>query len=143
VDQPHVPQTPSSHAVAEAPDGSFVEAWAAKDGDQQGIFACLSDPDAGLQLLAFQINQFTTGAQDMPSVAMDARGDFVIAWQSFGQDSSGSYGIFARRYNAAGKPLGGEFQVNQFVTENQSNSSVAMDARGDFVIAWQSFGQDG
>ncbi|MGL4462065.1 MAG: hypothetical protein ACRC1K_07920, partial [Planctomycetia bacterium] len=35
-------------------------------------------------------------------------------------------------------PAGVEFQVNTFTTNNQSQPSVAMDADGDFVVAWQS-----
>src|SRR5207253_640345 len=87
----------------------------------------------------FQVNQFTTFNQQAPSVAMDAQGDFAIAWQSYGQDGSG-YGIFVRRYNSAGVALSNEYQVNQFTTGNQWAPTVAMDARGDFVIAWQNRG---
>jgi hypothetical protein len=32
---------------------------------------------------------------------MDAAGNFVVTWSSYGQDGSGS-GIYAQRYNAAG-----------------------------------------
>jgi uncharacterized protein GlcG (DUF336 family) len=73
---------------------------------------------------------------------MDSTGDFVIAWQSNGQDGDGN-GVFAQRYNAAGATQGGEFQVNTYTTSDQTNPAVAMDATGDFVIAWQSNGQDG
>ena len=37
---------------------------------------------------------------------MDADGDFVITWQSMGQDGSG-YGIYAQRYNNGGVAIGG------------------------------------
>src|SRR5687767_6471612 len=45
------------------------------------------------------VNQFVTGAQADTSIAADADGEFVVAWQSAGQDGSG-YGVYARRYNA-------------------------------------------
>ena len=77
-----------------------------------------------------------------PGVAMDAAGDFVVAWESSGQDGSG-YGVYAQRYNAAGAPQGGEFRVNTYTTGNQVDPAVAMDPAGDFVVAWQSDGQDG
>ena len=73
---------------------------------------------------------------------MDADGDFVVAWQSAGQDGC-SYGVYAQRFNAAGVAQGSEFQVNTYTTDNQAASSVAMDADGDFVVAWTSYGQDG
>jgi hypothetical protein len=45
----------------------------------------------------FQVSTYMTNDQNYPSVAMDANGNFVIAWQSDGQDGSGS-GIFMKRY---------------------------------------------
>ena len=39
--------------------------------------------------------------------------------------------------------VGGEFQVNTYTTDRQDNSSVAMDADGDFVVVWMSSKQDG
>ena len=86
----------------------------------------------------FQVNTYTTSVQALPSVAMDADGDFVVAWHSgnFGSGQDGSlYGIYAQRYNAAGVAQGSEFQVNTHTTERQAFPSVAMDADGDFVVA--------
>ena len=51
--------------------------------------------------------------------------------------------MFAHRYNAAGVPQGDELRVNTWTTSHQWTPSVAMDADGDFVIAWASVGQDG
>lgn len=90
----------------------------------------------------FGVNATTANSQINSSIAMDADGDFVVTWQSSGQDGD-SYGIFAQRYNAAGSAQGGEFQVNTFTTNSQRSPSVAMDADGDFVVTWQSYGQDG
>jgi hypothetical protein len=74
---------------------------------------------------------------------MDSAGDFVIAWESGGNQDGSFYGIFAQRYNAAGVEQGSEFQVNTFTPNTQSSPSVAMDAAGDFVIGWTSQNQDG
>ena len=79
------------------------------------------------------MNSYTTSNQISPSVAVDADGDFVIAWQSRDQDGSG-YGVFAQRYNAAGTPQGAEFRVNTYTTGYQVSPSVAMDAEGDFSL---------
>ena len=37
--------------------------------------------------------------------------------------------------------LGSEFRVNTYTTNNQSNAIAAMDANGDFVIAWVSYAE--
>ena len=88
------------------------------------------------------VNTFTTSNQNNPAVAIDADGDFVVTWQSSDQDGDGN-GIYAQRYNASGVAQGSEFLVNTFTTSQQSNSAVAIDADGDFVVTWQSWGQDG
>ena len=90
----------------------------------------------------FQVNSSITGKQYFPSVASDANGNFVVAWESSGQDGSG-YGVFGQRFNAAGLPQGSEFQVSSFTTGNQYRPAVASDANGNFVVAWTSYSQDG
>ena len=59
-----------------------------------------------------------------------------------GQEVSG-YGNYAQLYDSAGAAVGSEFLVNSTTTGNQAYPAAAMDADGDFVIAWQSDGQDG
>ena len=77
-----------------------------------------------------------------PKVAMDLAGDFAVTWQSYGQDGSG-YGVYARRYNAAGAAQGNEFLVNTLITGNwQKTPDIGMDGNGDFIITWSSFGQN-
>ena len=95
----------------------------------------------------FRVNTSTTGeqltwAESPQSVAMDVDGDFVVTWTSYGQDGSDS-GVYAQRYSAAGVAQGSEFQVNTTTTNDQLYSTVALDADGDFVVSWSSFGQDG
>ena len=72
---------------------------------------------------------------------MNATGDTVVAWGSV-QDGSG-YGVYAQQYDASGSAVGGEFQVNSFTTGSQDSPSVAMTGTGDYVVAWNSDGQDG
>jgi len=84
----------------------------------------------------FQINTTSASDQNTASVAMDSAGNFVVTWESQGQDGSGT-GIFAQRYNAAGTPLGAEIQVNTVTGADQSNSQVAMANNGDFLVVWE------
>jgi hypothetical protein len=68
---------------------------------------------------------------------MDAGGAFLVAWQNLDRDGD-DLGVYARRFNAAGAPLGNEFLVNTTTTGRQFGSVVAMDADGDAVVAWKS-----
>src|SRR5262249_54198508 len=91
----------------------------------------------------FLVNgSWTTGDQRSPAVALDAAGDFAIAWQSYGQDGSG-YGIYAQRYSAAGTGQGPEVLVNSWTPGYQIAPAVALDAGGDLVVVWQSYLEDG
>ena len=70
---------------------------------------------------------------------MDTDGDFVVAWDSDEQEGAGyGAGVYAQRYDGDGTPAGDEFHVNTYTTEEQERPSVAMDASGDFVVAWRS-----
>ena len=90
----------------------------------------------------FQINTFTTERQEWPSVAADSSGKFVVVWQSLNQDGS-SYGVYGQRYDSTGTPLGTEFRVNTYTTDRQFHPSVTADSSGNFVVVWESAGQDG
>jgi hypothetical protein len=133
--------TPS---VAMDRQGNFVIAWesALQDGSSDGIYAQRYDPNGNPVGGEFQVNTFTAGAQDDPKVAMDGDGNFVIAWESALQDGDGD-GVYAQRYDRDGNPLGIEFRVNTYTASNQDTPSVAMDREGNFVITWESDLQDG
>src|SRR5688572_33056997 len=88
----------------------------------------------------FQVNSFTTGPQHNTAVAMDPDGNFVVVWGA-AEGAGDNYGIFARRFNAAGVAQGDEFRVNTHTPDFQNLPSIAMDADGDFVVAWNSYGQ--
>ena len=57
----------------------------------------------------FQVNARTTGSQSLPSIAVEADGDFIVTWSDY--DGYG-VGIFAHRFNSAGVRQGLQFQVN-------------------------------
>ncbi len=130
--------------VASDPTGNLVVVWSSlgQDGSNYGVFGRRYDA-SGAPGLEFRVNTHTTHFQESPAVAMAADGSFVVVWESYGQDSSNSGGIFAQRYDAAGAPLGGEFRVNSYTTGGQQNVDVAMDATGNFVVVWFSLHDDG
>ncbi len=90
----------------------------------------------------FRVNTYTTGNQKRPSIAADGSGNFVVVWQSLGQDGSG-YGIFGQRFTSAGAARGTEFRVNAYTTANQVFPSVTVSpSNSDFLVVWDSWGQD-
>jgi hypothetical protein len=129
-----------SPAVACEADGDFAVVWssngsAGSDTDSNSIqgqrFAADGTPIGG----QFQINTHTTSSQSGPRIAMCGNDDFVVVWASDEQDGH-SHGVFGQRYNAKGTTVGSEFQVNTYITNNQTHAQVACDADGDFIVTW-------
>ncbi len=85
------------------------------------------------------VGSFTKGTQTGSHIAADAAGNYVVAWTSPNQDGNG-LGVYARRYNAAGNPLGNEFLVNQTTDLDQSSARVDMNASGRFAVVWRGNG---
>jgi hypothetical protein len=67
-----------------------------------------------------------------PSVAMTAGGSFVVAWAQ--GPSLDQQAIYAQRFTAAGTAQGTQIAVKAVLGVSQP--SVAVDAQGDFVIAY-------
>ena len=86
---------------------------------------------------AFQVTDDPTAM--FASVARDADGDFVVTWeQNDGTAASPDWNVWARRYDAVGRPFDDAFLVNSVTEGEQRYAAVAMDVDGDFVVTWQS-----
>jgi hypothetical protein len=131
-------------AIAPLTNSGSVVVWAsnAQDSSGYGIYAQLYTAAGKPTGLGFPVNTHTAGDQTMPAVAGLQDGGFIVAWASKGQDGSG-YGVYAQRYNAAGKRAGTEFRVNTTTASDQWQPSIAVFPAGGFVIAWVSIGQTG
>ena len=73
-------------------------------------------------------NSFTSSNQNAATLAHDASGNTVVAWQSRRQQE-GTYGIYARRFDALGTPLGGEVCVNSTTRNMQMQPAVPSSSR--------------
>lgn len=143
---------PATPAVAMDGAGNFVVVWMANraNGTEKDVVAQRFDAAGNRKGAQFRINTSPGGDQALPAVAMDFNGNFVVTWTSSsplnpntqGKDRNGT-GVYARRFNRNGSPVGREFLVNTFTAGNQSNSAVAMNATGEYVITWESGRQDG
>jgi hypothetical protein len=91
----------------------------------------------GYSYPVFQVNTYKPEWQDRPKAAALNNGGFVIAWHSDKQDGS-ALGVFGQVYDAAGQPLGQEFQANTYTQAQQAVVAVAALKDGGFIVAWQS-----
>ncbi|MEM7054135.1 MAG: hypothetical protein AAF446_06255 [Pseudomonadota bacterium] len=68
----------------------------------------------------------------------------IAVWDSFGSngDDSSLLSVQARALDSDGVPVGGQFQVNTFTTNNQSSARVSGSAQR-YVVVWTSQGSPG
>ena len=123
-------------------DGGFVAAWASYHSDGQGdIQAQRYDANGAAVGSEFRVNTVTANGQIKPSLTGLADGGFVVTWTSVNQDGDNN-GVYAQRYTQSGEARDGEFLVNTYTVESQSDSAVAALPDGGFIVTWTSLGQD-
>jgi len=81
----------------------------------------------------FQVSQHASDRTATAAVAVAQDGTCIFAWTA--SDDSGS-GIWARRFDASGNPLGNEFRVNSYTAGDQGSPEIAATGDGGFMIAW-------
>ncbi len=159
-----------SPTVAMNQAGQYVIAWVSdhnvlndpENDTEKSIFArWFAGQDTG-QAEEFLVNDYTKDAQEHPDVAIDGSGNFIVVWQSINQEvpkieeeppvvPGVSWGVYARRYDVTldsdeftvSPRDSTEFLVNDTLERPQRFANVGMDYAGNFVIAWQTIGQDG
>jgi hypothetical protein len=129
----HIQGAPS---VAIAPNGRFAIAWESfgQDGSDHGIYAQRFNAAGNPVGDERQINTFTQGIQNQPSVALAASSVAVVVWHDAERRM-----IVARCLGADGQLIGDEVPVDDTFP---SLPAVAADEQGDIVIAWQDTGPE-
>ncbi len=124
--------------IAAFPNG-FIVVWESggdQDGDRYGVIGRSFDNRARPLSAEVQVNTFTSGNQNAPSIAANSDTGFLVSWQSRDQDGS-EYGIFAQLYNRDGSVSGAEFQVNTYTPDNQKYPAVAS-SLDRYLVVWRS-----
>ena len=81
-----------------------------------------------------QVNTYTTGFQERPDVAAH-NGGYIVVWESSNSaGDSGSESIQGQRYDTAGLPIGGQFQVNSYTPGDQIEPAMAAWSDGRFAV---------
>lgn len=127
-------------SIACNPDGSFVVVWHSRgqDGDGYGVLRRRFAPDGTGSAEGF-VNTYTTDDQNKAAVCSDSQSNFVVAWQSYGQDGDG-YGIFVQPFDSLGVPRGDEFQVSTGSLYSQEEPAIDCGDDGGFVVVWSAGG---
>lgn len=140
----HTPNSQYYAKVAVSPvDDSFVVTWqssssAGSDNDGYSIQARRFAADGTPLAAQFQVNEYTTGEQGLPHVAVDEDGKFVVTWVSYGSDGSDQTlgSIQARLFLPDAAPAGAQFQVNTFTQANETTPRAAFGPDGKFMVVF-------
>ncbi|RPH98096.1 MAG: T9SS C-terminal target domain-containing protein [Calditrichaeota bacterium] len=131
-----------SPAIAMEESGRFVIVWEDERNldSLRDIYAQRFEADGTTSGVNFRVNDdHEVAAQSVPSIAMNASGQFVVAWQ--GDVPLLMSTLFARRFDADGNALGAGFQaIESSIDTYPSPPAAAMDDAGNFVIVWVEIG---
>ncbi len=81
----------------------------------------------------FLVNTSRLKPQNQPAVASSSIGRSVVVWTE--AKASRDYDIKAQRYDSSGRKVGREIVITNS-REHEHSPTVAMDARGNFVVVW-------
>lgn len=130
--------------IRSAPDGGFVVVWSSygttgTDTDVSSIQMRRLASDGTPTGTDFQVNSYTTGYAESPTLGFAPDSSFVVSWTSYygspGDDTSNSV-VLARRFDSAGAPLGDDFQVNTYTLGYQYPGAVVTEPNGRFTVVW-------
>ncbi len=80
------------------------------------------------------VNNYMPGRQTDPDVAMDSFGNFAVVWSGFGPSSN--TGVYLRIYDAYGKAVIDQVQINDNNAMICSTPKVAYDDNGNIFVTW-------
>lgn len=116
-------------------NGNFVIVWY-DERNGNDVYFQRYNSDGIAQSVNTKTNNKDIGGE-MPSIAIDDNGNFVIAWKGY---NNNNYDIYFQRYKYNGIAIQGNKKVNDDIgNENQTNPTIAMNENGDFVIAWMDY----
>lgn len=150
---------PDNGTVTLNPDGSYTYTPGAGFLGQDSFSFTVEDPSGeqstatvSITVAAYQpeflpatgteiaVNETTSDSQTFAGIDGLTDGGYVVTWSSFGQDGS-TWAAMARRYDADGNAMGGEFQANTTTFLDQAFSDVTGLADGGFLVSWSSLEQ--
>lgn len=125
-------------AVAPAASGGFTVAWSQTDAEVRtnswDVWVRAFNGGGAPVGDAARVNTTTYGDQFMPRIET-LGAEHLVVWTSLGQDGSRE-GIYGRRVNDLGVPIGAEFRVNTLTRAAQLHPALAADGTGRFLVVW-------
>jgi len=93
-------------------------------------------------LSEFTVNPTTAGTQSQPRVTQLISGNILVSWHSDNNTGSGSgpgIDVIGQVFNPLGVAIGGEFQLNGFLLNDERAADVAALPTGGFLTVYEDF----
>jgi hypothetical protein len=131
-------------SVAVNTSGKFVVVWQ-DDSDNNNFFNInLRGFDAaGVEIITERtVNNYLSGDQKFPVVAMNGNGSFVVSWQGPQIPTTQNQGtaadpedIFARAFNPNGSPINAvDITLSRVSTGTQSAPDISIDGNNHYIV---------
>ncbi len=148
---------PSGTTVASDAEGNFAVVWVSADQGNEGIYlrkyrtyttygpGGTTEVEDTIDIIRLSSNKTATH----PAVAMDSDGDIIVVWseENTVKGVSGNRDVYFNYVTERNGRLVTTFAngqvANNYQDDIQQHPAVAMSVQGDFVITWESWGQDG
>ncbi|MDW3223931.1 MAG: Ig-like domain-containing protein [Paracoccaceae bacterium] len=134
--------TQTQPTVAALSGGGFVLSWSdfnSNLGPSTNITARVFDNSGNPVSGDIAVNTNRPNEETDSQITALTGGGFVVTWTAASAQDGSSNGIFGQIFDSSGAPQGGEFQVNEFTSSDQSQSTITALDTGGFAVAWQSF----
>jgi serine protease len=116
--------------------GNFVLLYQTADGSGDGVYAALYDRAGNLRVNMFRVNDQTTGNQTNPLVAMNANGEFAVAWIGDYNPTTTTSEVYVKRFRANGTAVAPETRASIPDGGRSWVNGIAMDGFGNFTVTW-------
>jgi hypothetical protein len=130
----------SGATIAMNASGQFAVAWAVPGGNgtPHSVYARRFNANGAPAAPQVLVHANTRDLDWIGSfdVALDAVGNFVVAWDFGDTNAIDLIDVFARRFNASAQALGPELRVNTTTPGDQGGCRIAMNGAGSYVIVW-------
>ena len=131
--------TPS---IASISNSNFMVVCFGQDDSSYGIYGQILT-SFGIKIgNKFRVNTYSINDQRNPSITSLENDNYIVTWQSFTQDGN-SWGVYGQILDSTGNKIGNEFRINSNMISTQQNPSVSSLINNNFVVVWESDGQDG
>lgn len=118
-------------------NGGFVVVWSGQDGDSSGIKAQVFDANAAKINGVIDVNVYTTGTQEAPSVAATADGGFLVTWSSKPSFLNNAFrDIYLRKFDGSGNAASSETALSSNDSQERGPEITKL-TDGSFVVVWR------